>query len=70
MRTTTEQRLAGISENQCRRLYGHAASLAFACAHVDSPNTGTQWLEGMRNEYRRYPALQRELGGRVTVQGV
>ncbi|MCA9630224.1 MAG: hypothetical protein KC766_21285 [Myxococcales bacterium] len=64
MRTAAEKRIAGVTENKRRRHYGHAASLALACAQVDSSTTGTKWLEGIRNEYRRYPALQRELGGR------
>ncbi|MBK8481859.1 MAG: hypothetical protein IPL40_11880 [Proteobacteria bacterium] len=64
MRTAAEKRIAGVTENKRRRHYGHAASLALACAQVDSSTTGTKWLEGIRDEYRRYPALQRELGGR------
>lgn len=63
MRTAAEERIAGVTENKRRRHYGHAASLALACAQVDGSTTGTKWLEGIRNEYRRYPALQRELGG-------
>ncbi len=63
MRTAAEKRIAGVTENKRRRHYGHAASLALACAQVDSSNTGTKWLEGIRDEYRRYPALQRELDG-------
>lgn len=64
LRTAVEKRIAGVTENKRRRHYGHAASLALACAQVDSSTAGTQWLEGIRDEYRRYPALQRELGGR------
>lgn len=64
MRAAAEKRIAGVTENKRRRHYGHAASFALACAQVDSSTTGTKWLEGIRDEYRRYPALQRELGGR------
>lgn len=64
MRIAAEKRIAGVTENKRRRHYGHAASLALACAQVDSSSTGTKWLEGIRDEYRRYPALQRELGER------
>ncbi len=65
MRTAAAKRVAGVTESKRRRYYGHAASLALACAQVDSSTTGTKWLEGIREEYRRYPALQRELGGRT-----
>ena len=64
MHTAAEKRIAGVTENKRRRHYGHAASLALACAQVDRSTNGTKWLEGIRDEYRRYPALQRELGGR------
>jgi hypothetical protein len=64
MRTAAEKRIAGVTENKRRRHYGHAASLALACAQVDGTAVGTKWLEGIRDAYRRYPALQRELGGR------
>lgn len=64
MRTAAEKRIAGVTENKRRRHYGHAASLAIACAQVDGSTAGTKWLDGIRDEYRRYPALQRELGGR------
>jgi len=64
MRSAAERRIAGVTENKRRRHYGHAASLALACAQVDSSTAGTKWLDGIRDEYRRYPALQRELGGR------
>jgi hypothetical protein len=64
MRAAAEKRIAGVTENKRRRHYGHAASLALACAQVDSSTAGTKWLDGIRDEYRRFPALQRELGGR------
>ncbi len=40
-----------------------AASLALACAQVDGSTTGSKWLDSIRDEYRRYPALRRELSG-------
>jgi tetratricopeptide (TPR) repeat protein len=64
MRTAAEKRIAGVTENKRRRHYGHAASLALACAQVDDSTMGTKWLEDISDEYRRYPALQREFGGR------
>lgn len=64
MRSAAEKRIAGVTENKRRRHHGHAASLALACAQVDGSTAGTKWLDGIRDEYRRYPALQRELRGR------
>ena len=64
MRTAAEKRVAGVTENKCRRHYGHAASLALACAQVDGSAQGNKWLDDIRDEYRRYPALRRELLGR------
>lgn len=64
MHTAAEKRISGVTENKRRRHYGHTASLALACAQVDGPATGTRWLDDIRDEYRRYPALQRGLGRR------
>jgi tetratricopeptide (TPR) repeat protein len=64
MRTAAEKRIAGVTENKRRRHYGHAASLALACEQVDGSAAGTKWLDGICDDYRRYPALQHELGGR------
>ncbi|MAG31390.1 MAG: hypothetical protein CL908_10935 [Deltaproteobacteria bacterium] len=56
-----EKRLAGVTENKRRRYYGHAAELVAICQALDpTPSTG-RWVSGVRSEYRRYPALQREL---------
>lgn len=63
MRTAADKRIAGVTEHKRRGHYGHAASLALACAQVDGSGAGTTWLERLRCDYRRYPALQRELGG-------
>lgn len=66
MQKAAEKRLDGVTENKRRRYYGHAASLALASAAVDSTGAAEKWLAGIREKYRRYPALQREfdlLGG-------
>lgn len=62
MHKAAEKRINGVTENKRRRHYGHAASLALACAQVDNSTETTEWLANIRDEYRRYPALQRELG--------
>jgi len=60
MQKAVQKRLDGVTENKRRRYYGHAASLAVACAAVDASGASMKWLAGIRDEYRRYPALQRE----------
>ncbi len=62
MRKAAEKRIAGVTENKRRGHYGHAASLALACAQVDGSAEAAQWLAALRDEYRRYPALQQEFG--------
>jgi hypothetical protein len=61
MRKAAEKRIAGITENKRRRHYRHAASLALACAQVDDSAETAGWLAAIRDRYRRYPAMQREL---------
>jgi hypothetical protein len=61
MRKAAEKRIAGVTENKRRRHYGHAASLALACAQIDESAETTRWLTAIRDGFRRYPALQREL---------
>ena len=61
MQKAAEKRLDGVTENKRRRHYGHAASLAAACMAVDETNNSSKWFAAIRDEYRRYPALQREL---------
>jgi hypothetical protein len=56
-----EKRLDGVTENMRRRYYGHAASLAAACMAIDETNNSSKWFAAIRNEYRRSPAMQREL---------
>ena len=60
MRKAAEKRIEGVTENKRRRHYGHAASLALARAQVDASPETAAWLAAIRDEYRRYPALQRE----------
>jgi hypothetical protein len=64
MRKAAERRIAGVTENKRRRHYGHAASLALACVQIDASAEAAGWLAAIRDEYRRYPALQRELSHR------
>jgi hypothetical protein len=61
MRKAAEKRIAGVIKNKRRRYYGHAASLAKACVAVDPTPETAAWMATIRNTYRRYPALQREL---------
>jgi len=61
MRRAAEKRIAGVTQNKRRRHYGHAASLAAACVAIDPTPETTAWMAEIRDEYRRYPALQREL---------
>ncbi len=61
MQKAAEKRLDGVTEHKRRRYYGHAASLAASCMAVDEANNSSKWFAAIRDEYRRYPALQREL---------
>lgn len=61
MQKAAETRLNGVTENKRRRYYGHAASLTAACMAVDGTNNSSKWFAAIRDEYRRYSALQREL---------
>lgn len=62
MRQAAEKRIAGVTEKQRRRHYAHAASLAIACRRIDRSARTAKWFADVRAEYRRFPALQRELG--------
>lgn len=64
MRVAAEKRIKGVVENKRRRHYAHAATLALACAEIDHTSGSAAWLAAIREEYRRYPALQHELRGR------
>jgi len=60
MRKAAEKRVAGVTEHKRRRYYAHAAELVATCVALDpTPKTAT-WATGIRDAYRRYPALQRE----------
>jgi len=60
MRTAAEKRIEGVTDKKRRRYYGHAASLASCCVAVDGSNESVKWIAEIRDEYRRFPALQRE----------
>lgn len=62
MRQSAEKRIAGVTGKQRRRHYAHAASLALACRRIDGSAGTAKWFADIQAEYRRYPALQRELG--------
>ena len=61
MRKAAENRLAGVTDQKRRRHYGHAAELVSVCLGCDrSPDTA-RWVESMRTEYQRFPALRAEI---------
>jgi hypothetical protein len=61
MREAVRKRIKGLTERKRRSHYGHAAFLAAACVAVDESSTTSEWIAAIRSEYRRFPALQREL---------
>jgi hypothetical protein len=61
MRVAVRERIEGLTESKRRNHYDQAASLAAACFAVDKSSATSAWLDAIRNEYRRFPALQREL---------
>lgn len=61
MREAVHKRIEGLTERKCRNHYNHAAFLAAACIAVDKSGAASQWFAAIRNKYRRFPALQREL---------
>ncbi|MFQ5766806.1 MAG: hypothetical protein ACE5ID_02335 [Acidobacteriota bacterium] len=61
MRRAAEKRIAGVIENKRRKYYRHAASLVLACTRIDDSAGTAVWFMGLRDRYRRYPALQGEL---------
>lgn len=63
MRRAAEKRIAGVTKNKRRRHYSHAAGLALTCVRID-PNGSAAWMTRIRSDYKRYPALQRELAER------
>jgi disulfide oxidoreductase YuzD len=61
MREAVRKRIQGLTERKRRGYYNHAAFLAAACVAIDESGATTEWLAAIRKEYRRFPALQREL---------
>ncbi len=61
MRNAAEKRVREATKFQRRGVYGHAARLVALCSALDSAPDIVQWVTGIRTEYRRFPALQREL---------
>ncbi len=60
MRKAAEKRIEVVTKNKHRRCYAHAASLAAACAVADDSSGAANWFDSIRDDYRRFPALQRE----------
>ncbi len=69
MRKATEQRLDGVTENKRRRYYAHAAELVAVVTALDPTPACDRWVSGIRANYRRFPALQRELDDQVGPAG-
>lgn len=65
MRMAAEKRIAGVTENRRRGQYEHAAVLVLTCVRIDPTPESKAWLAAIRERYRRYPALQRELTERL-----
>jgi hypothetical protein len=61
MREAVRKRIEGLTERKRRGYYDHAAFLAAACVAVDGSGATSEWIAAIRSEYRRFPALQREL---------
>ncbi len=61
MREAVRKRIGGLTERKHRSHYDHAAFLAAACVAVDGSRATSEWIAAIRSEYRRFPALQREL---------
>lgn len=61
MRMAAERRIEGVTGQQRRRHYGHAADLVAVCVRCDpSPDT-ERWVGKLETEHRRFSALRREL---------
>jgi hypothetical protein len=61
MREAARKRIKDLTEHKRRNHYDHAASLAAICVAVDKSSTMSAWIDAIRSEHRRFPALQREL---------
>lgn len=63
MRRAAEKRVEGVIREKRRRHYGHAAELLTTCLVLASG--ADKWLASIEHQYRRYPALQREIARRL-----
>jgi len=61
MRQAVRKRLNGLTEHTRRNHYSHAAFLTAICVAVDRSSAAAEWIAAIRSEYRRFPALRREL---------
>jgi hypothetical protein len=61
MKKAAENRVAGVTAEKRRRHYSHAADLVAVCVSLDGPSEGARWVAALQDEYRRLPALRREL---------
>jgi hypothetical protein len=61
MREAVRKRIEDLTERKRRNHYGHAAFLAAACIAVDKSGATSAWVDAIRNKFRRFPALQREM---------
>lgn len=67
LRQAARKRVAGVTENQRRNHYGHAASLVADAVACDPSFESDRWAAGLREEFRRFPALKAELDRRLGV---
>jgi len=61
MQKAVRKRIEGLTKHKRRNHYDHAAFLAAACVAVDESGATSAWIDAIRSEHRRFPALQREL---------
>ena len=61
LKKAAERRLDGLTREQKRRHYGHAAELVAAVVASDPSPATAGWAASIREAYRRYPALCRAL---------
>jgi hypothetical protein len=61
MRKAAEKRVAGVTEQKRRRLYGDAASLVAGRVACDRSPETARWVAALWERQRRFPALRAEL---------
>ncbi|MBN2526843.1 MAG: hypothetical protein JXR76_10660 [Deltaproteobacteria bacterium] len=61
LKKAARKRVQGIVGNQRRRHYGHAALLMTLCVRLDDGSDTRKWFDGLKQEYRCYPAFQCQL---------